>query len=358
MSDTATGPTPRTTPVDVSTESGTILLDETTTITVTSTPSSAGAGPQNSQLAGPSTTVSNSTEGAATQYAATVFTTVPASSSPTVSSQSSESTKSSQNTEAVQTESKPTLTATSTPVAGTPASSSAGGSSSSGLSTGAKAGIAVGAVAIVAIIAGFFIWKFCVGKRRNRERTAAYGQARVGAPGTSNPSSVEKGAPLVGAVAPVYRDSPPPENQNLLPQQADDATVQSRFSTLYDQIELHAENFYKDASPMIPPSIEGSLSRYDTPILGAPLAARLEESPRTTTILKHVLSYEITTTVVDPTSADRRRSLLPTPLLALLQEVQSQQSTPQAGRRGTCKNLPQSTLDHTAPISTHRLCFY
>lgn len=156
---------------------------------------------------------------------------------------------------------------------------------------------------------------------------------------------MEKGAPLVGAVAPVYRDSPTPESQTLLPQQADDATVQSRFSTLYDQIELHAENFYKDASPMIPPAIEGALSRYDTPLLGAPLAARLEESPRTTTILKHVLSYEITTTVVDPTSGDGRRSLLPTPLLALLQEVQSQQPSQQAGRRGMCQ-LPQ----HPAPI--------
>jgi len=215
-----------------------------------------------------------------------------------------------------------------------------------GLSTGAIAGIAVGAVAIVAAIAAFFIWKFCVGRRRSRDRSAAYGEARVGTPGTSAPNSIEKGAPLVGAIAPVYRDSGAAGSESQLPQQADDATVQSRFATIYDQIELHAENFYRDASPMIPPAMEGALSRYDTPLLGAPLAARLEESPRATTILKHVLSYEISTTVVDPTSSSGKRSLLPTPLLALLQEVQGQQPSQQAGRRGMCSirllNFPAS----------------
>lgn len=238
-------------------------------------------------------------------------------------------------------------TSPSSSVAAATGSSDASGSnnpvakgSGGGLSTGAKAGIAVGAVAIVAAIAGFLIWKFCAGKRRSRNRSAPYGQARVGTPGTSAPNSIEKGAPLVGAIAPVYRDSGSTGSGTQLPQQADDATVQSRFSTLYDQIELHAENFYKDASPMIPPAIEGALSRYDTPLLGAPLAARLEESPRATTILKHVLSYEISTTVVDPTSSNGRRSLLPTPLLALLQEVQSQQPTQQAGRRGMWNNGP------------------
>lgn len=259
---------------------------------------------------------------------------------PTSGSAGSESPK-----ESVPSSSEPTATSsvgTTTSAVGASNSNTSTEASGGGgaLSTGAKVGIAVGAVAIVAIIAGFLIWKFWLGKRRSRKGTAPYGEARVGTPGTSNPNSIEKGAPLVGAIAPVYRDSESPEGQTLLPQQADDATVQSRFSTLYDQIELHAENFYKDASPMIPPSIEGALSRYDTPLLGAPLAARLEESPRATTILKHVLSYEISTTVVDPTSADRKRSLLPTPLLALLQEVQSQQPSQQAGRRGMCKIAP------------------
>lgn len=309
-----------------------------TSATLTVTETSAATTRRDGEVTESSATESPFTGSVSTEWAATIVTTVPAGS---LISQTTQTTAATSNNAG----SSSSATGTSAGAATSSNTSIQGSSSGGGLSTGAIAGIAVGAAAIVAILAGFFIWKFCVAKRRTRERNAAYGQAQVGTPGVSGPNSMEKGAPLVGAVAPVYRDSPTSESQTPLPQQADDATVQSRFSTLYDQIELHAENFYKDASPMIPPAIEGALSRYDTPLLGAPLAARLEESPRTTTILKHVLSYEITTTIVDPTSGDGRRSLLPTPLLALLQEVQSQQPSQQVGRRGMCQP-PQ----HLAPI--------
>lgn len=260
-----TGPTELISPSTVSTSA---------TLTVTET--SAPTRPQDGDLIESSAAVSSTanTESITTEWASTVTMIVPAGNSTSQNTQSTAARSGSAGSSS---------SATETSADGASSSNtsiqSSSNSGSGGLSTGAIAGIAVGAAAIVAILAGFFIWKFCVAKRRTRERNAAYGQAHVGTPGTSGPNSMEKGAPLVGAVAPVYRDSPTPESQTLLPQQADDATVQSRFSTLYDQIELHAENFYKDASPMIPPAIEGALSRYDTPLLGAPLAARLEESP-------------------------------------------------------------------------------
>lgn len=223
--------------------------------------------------------------------------------------------------------------ATPAPTSNTPASAS---NSSGGLSTAAKAGIAVGAVVVVAILAAALFWKFCYGRKKSARRgvpASPYGPVRADNSGPINSNAAEKGLPAVGGAVLLRSDSSPSETATLLPQQADDATIQSRFSTLFDQIELHAENFYKDASPMIPPQTEAALSRYDTPYLGGPLAARLEESPRATTILKHVLAYEIAATSLTCFSQDRKRSLLPPPLLALLQELESR-PTSHPERRG------------------------
>lgn len=219
------------------------------------------------------------------------------------------------------------------PTSGTDASV---GNSSGGLSTAAKAGIAVGAVVVVAILAAALFWKFCYQRKKSARRgvpVSPYGPARADNSGPINSNAAEKGLPTVGGAVLLRSDSSPSESATLLPQQADDATIQSRFSTLFDQIELHAENFYKDASPMIPPQTEAALSRYDTPYLGAPLAARLEESPRATTILKHVLAYEIAATTLTCFTQDRKRSLLPPPLLALLQDLESR-PTSHPERRG------------------------
>lgn len=142
----------------------------------------------------------------------------------------------------------------------------------------------------------------------------------------------------------------------LLPQQADDATVQSRFSTLYDQIELHIENFYKDSSPVIPPATEGALSRYDTPFLSSPLAAYLEGSPRVTTILKHVLSYEITMTAVTPMPG--RRGLLPAEILSALHEVQIQQQQQEAsGYQGMYRYIHTSAYSLTNSPASPSLAY-
>ena len=236
----------------------------------------------------------------------------------------------------------------------TPASTSES-NSSGGLSTAAKAGIAVGAVAVVVILAAFLFWKYRRGRKKSLGRGVAgapYGSGQGVNPGTINPNAAEKGLPTVGGAVLLRSDSGMSEAGTPLPQQADDATIQSRFSTLFDQIELHTENFYKDSSPMIPPQTEAALSRYDTPYLGAPLAARLEESPRTTTILKHVLAYEIAATTLTSFSQDRKRSLLPAPVLTLIQDLESRPN--QTERRGKFKP-PQQTQHHIVHHADHQL---
>ncbi|KIV94656.1 hypothetical protein PV10_02400 [Exophiala mesophila] len=227
----------------------------------------------------------------------------------------------------------------------TPASNSES-NSSGGLGTAAKAGIAVGAAAVVVILAAFLFWKYRRGRKKSLRRGVAgapHGSGQGVNPGTINPNAAEKGLPTVGGAVLLRSDSGMSEARTPLPQQADDATIQSRFSTLFDQIELHTENFYKDSSPMIPPQTEAALSRYDTPYLGAPLAARLEESPRTTTILKHVLAYEIAATTLTSFSQDRKRSLLPPPVLTLIQDLESRPNQPERRAISTrLKTLAQS----------------
>ncbi|KIX00239.1 uncharacterized protein Z518_10378 [Rhinocladiella mackenziei CBS 650.93] len=206
-----------------------------------------------------------------------------------------------------------------------PSTSPGNGPSNEGLSTGAKAGIGVGVVVFVALIG---ITAFFFLRRRSRQSRQLHSnrpfhehqQALNRPEGNYNGGLSEKALPV--AVAP-YENSPSYSgNEVLLPQQADDATVKAKFSTVYELIELHIENFYQEKSPMIPPAIEGALSRYDTSVLRSPLVHCLEESPRSTTILKHVLSYEISMAAISPGSGNSERSLLPLQLLTAVRDVE------------------------------------
>ena len=196
-----------------------------------------------------------------------------------------------------------------------------------GLSTGAKAGIAVGIVG--AFVTLGVVLALCLRKRSRRRRQQYSNGAATQIsrpPHPKNEMATGKGFPVAG----IRPASSAPEREVLLPQKADDATIRSRFSTLYDQIELHIENFYNDASPIIPPATEGALSRYDTSILAGPLVGELEESPRATTLLKHVLCYEIFAMTVWPTPG--KQSLLPDDLTSALKD--SHNSEHQANDRG------------------------
>ena len=219
-----------------------------------------------------------------------------------------------------------------------------------GLSTGAKAGIAVGVVGAFVILGVVLALTLRRRSRRQRQQYSNGAATQIlRPPHPKNEMATEKAFPIAG----IWPASSAPEREVLLPQQADDATIRSRFSTLYDQIELHIENFYNDASPVIPPANEGALSRYDTSILAGPLVGELEQCPRAITLLKHVLCYEIFATTVWPTPG--KQSLLPDDLISALKD--SHNSEHQANDRGkrapSIQHLLACAFANTTPAISH-----
>lgn len=103
--------------------------------------------------------------------------------------------------------------------------------------------------------------------------------------------------------------------ENFLPQQADDDTVMQKILVLFDQIELHVDNFYGEYSEKLSIEQEGELSRYGSPTLTTPLAALLETSHRKTAIVKHCLGFYVLNSISSPASPD---NLLPDEISALL----------------------------------------
>jgi hypothetical protein len=95
-----------------------------------------------------------------------------------------------------------------------------------------------------------------------------------------------KRGPLLATIA-------APMAENFLPQQADDGTVKAKVLTIFDQVSLHVDNFYRDAEISVTPSAESQLSRFSTPFLSRPLAGFLESTPRKSRLIKHALAYHI-----------------------------------------------------------------
>lgn len=77
----------------------------------------------------------------------------------------------------------------------------------------------------------------------------------------------------------------------FLPQQADDATVKQKLLLLFDQIELHVDNFYNEDGQHLTSEQQSDISRYAKADLPMPLVSILETSHRRTTVLKHCLAY-------------------------------------------------------------------
>lgn len=112
----------------------------------------------------------------------------------------------------------------------------------------------------------------------------------------------------VGVVAAL----PPSSNDldSLLPQEADDNTIRNKASTLFDQLQLHVENFYHDVKVPITPVMEAELSRYSSSYLSESLVAVLNSTSSPTTVIKHCLAYHVMN-LTSATTVGLTRSLLP-----------------------------------------------
>jgi hypothetical protein len=209
------------------------------------------------------------------------------------------------------------------------------------VSPGAVAGIAIATAIIGAAIA--FGIAFCLFKRRQKNT----GRATTFDSVPEYVSPVEsKGAELSHVPPPALSGTPPPAVigagmkrdvnmadlshssdflAGILPQAADDATVKERASMLFDQVQLHVENFYRDVHATMTGGVESELDGFQSGI-----AAMMRDSSRPTVPMKHALIAYVLR-ITSPEAAGEGRSIFPSSVVGVGHEgqfVRSQSLSP------------------------------
>lgn len=193
----------------------------------------------------------------------------------------------------------------------TPGAGASTGGTKGGTNAGIIAGAAVGA-AIGAAILTFLITFMFLKKKNHKERR--HGKRRDESGGISTYS--EKALPKdlsrhdeAALAASAW--------QKHLPQSADDNTIRSAVKTLFDQVELHVENFYRDMAVPMTEELQSELQRVDSPHLSESIVALLPRARSQTALIKHcLLSYIVASISIDDNSV---QSLLPSDYATLPQ---------------------------------------
>jgi hypothetical protein len=171
----------------------------------------------------------------------------------------------------------------------------------SGTRTGVVAGAAVGAAVGAAILTFLITFMFF---RKKNEKYRRQEKDRSGNGGLS--TYTEKALPKdpggdAALAAPAW--------QKHIPQSADDKTIRSAVKTLFDQVELHVENFYRDSTVQMTDDLQTGLLRVDSPHLPESIVALLPRARSQTALIKHcLLSYIVASISIDDNSI---QSLLP-----------------------------------------------
>lgn len=176
-----------------------------------------------------------------------------------------------------------------------------------GVSTGALAGGIIGAALAAALITGLVTF-WCMRKTTNRTSSRRNDRHR-------RLYKDDKHAGLGGAGRARRMEITPDASmgraswEQVLPQSLDDHTIQNSVKVLFDQIQLHVENFYFNPQESIKISLEGHerLSELQTPHLPGPLVDCMKSSRSVLPVIKHCLAYQ----VVQGMTAGQQPRLLP-----------------------------------------------
>ncbi|KAF2651958.1 hypothetical protein K491DRAFT_696018 [Lophiostoma macrostomum CBS 122681] len=229
----------------------------------------------------------------------------------------------------------PSFTGATTVLAAT-ATPSSSSSTSNGVSKGAVAGIAIGTAilgAAIAFLIAFFLF------RRRKQNPKMTNSSYESVP--QLPSSVGKGIPSSPYVQEVSQIPPPalaaaavPREQReeedvdlanlaassaflagVLPEVADDMTIRSRVSELFEQMQRHVENFYRDVHASITPSMESDLAKFGNGSAGTGMLEMLQSFSQPTVAIKHALvSYVMGITAPE---GKRGESLFPREVIGM-----------------------------------------
>ena len=208
-----------------------------------------------------------------------------------------------------------TSSGTSAPPSTNPA---AAHSSGDGLSNGTVAGIVVGVAVGLALIT-FLATFLAMRRRRGSGAKSNRGVLDTGNMGQHYQDSEPKGPSVTET------PSGSASFEKFLPQSADDKTVQNGVKTTLDQIELHVENFYQNASASGARPADAELATFNSPYLPSPLAALLPQTNNRVLLIKHALAQFITSCISATASPDW--SLLPEDFVLLPSAIRSASSS-------------------------------
>ncbi|KAH0844993.1 hypothetical protein FOPE_09613 [Fonsecaea pedrosoi] len=201
----------------------------------------------------------------------------------------------------------PSSTLTTTNASPSPSSGATGTpqtlqpTASNHLSDGAIAGVAIGCAALGALLALILMILL---RRRQSKSPSKHHKTHSRLAHKSLRSDKDPDKSLVRSnIAPVAAQ-PDVNVDAFLPQQTDDATVKQRVLLLFDQIELHVDNYYSEQPVQLTADEQNELSRFGTPELPMPLGALLETSHRKVTVIKHCLAYHAVQLVTPSHSSD------------------------------------------------------
>lgn len=183
--------------------------------------------------------------------------------------------------------------------------------------TGAAAGIGVGCAVVGALFALMLSYLFFKkGEARQSRRRSSRMEK-------SNPGFLPDKESAVVITQGQNIDS---DLDRLLPQEADDSTVRKKASTLFDQVELHVENYYRDVKVSITPAMERELSRFSSPHLSEPLVAFLNSTSRPRQLIKHSLAFHVISLTL--ATGESSRSLVPPEIVEMVKTVNRRKPTP------------------------------
>ncbi|KAK5129853.1 hypothetical protein LTR08_002761 [Meristemomyces frigidus] len=97
--------------------------------------------------------------------------------------------------------------------------------------------------------------------------------------------------------------------EQYLPQSLDDRTVQRLLKGLFDQLQLHVENFYQAGHVKVDQDVAATLAELQTPYLPGSVATTITSSRSSMPVIKHCLVYMVTQSIVN---TGYKHCLLPT----------------------------------------------
>jgi hypothetical protein len=174
-------------------------------------------------------------------------------------------------------------------------------------SSGDLAGAAVGCLIGGAIIAGLLVWLFMSSRHKKRRSRGGFAEHRPNSRNVNQEKSLPT-APLLGGRAAGGWEQ-------HLPQSESDSTMRTSVKALFDQIELHVENFYRNAAVPISPELQTDLMKVHSSYLPDSVVSLLSQTKTQTQLIKHCLAYLIVSRIA--ADSDAPASFLPADFVAL-----------------------------------------